>query len=204
MSAAFYWIKTWFSRYQAQCSLSATTLHVLWDLFISKVLKNQNVSKIQNILTSGVKLSSCLTSHTTAHFRIAVANVGKHTQMLTPCHFRITSCLDIHAQKTELFHAFENSLFPSNSNMRGNHYFFPHIKARCIYGFTDISQRPWPQGFAFLDFSTVVTHAWTLASQKALGKGRRKDLLPLLPDKTHGKSEKVLTRVTYTVLRTGS
>lgn len=127
--------------------------------FHLKSSKNQDVSEIQNILTSGVKLSSCLTSHTTAQFRTAVANVGKHTQMLTPCHFRITSCLDIHAQKTEPFHAFENSLFPSNSNMRGSHYFFPHIKARCIYGFTDISQSPWSQGFAFLDFSTVVMHA---------------------------------------------
>lgn len=81
---------------------------------------------MQNILTSGVKLSSCLTSYTRAQFRTAVANVGKHTQMLTPCHFKITSCLDIHTQKTEHFHAFETSLFPSNSNTRGNHYFF-HI-----------------------------------------------------------------------------
>ena len=177
---------------QFQCYYFTRSLRA----FHLKSSKKRKCKWDKNILTSGVKLSSCLTSHTIVQFRTAVANVGKHTQMLTPCHFRITSCLDIHAQKTELFHAFENSLFPSNSNMRGNHYFFPHIKARCIYGFTDISKSPWPQGFVFLDFSTVVTHAWTLASQKALGKGRRKDLLPLLPDKAHGKSERVLTRVT--------
>lgn len=106
--------------------------------------------------------------------------------------FKITSCLDIHAQKTELFHAFENSLFPSNSNMRGNFFKkYIYIKASHIYGFTDNSQSPWSHGFAFLDFRTVVSHAWIFASQKALEKGRGKDLLPLLTDKIHGKSERV-------------
>lgn len=58
--------------------------------------------------------------------------MGKHTQMLTPCHFKITSCLDINAQKTGLFYAFENSVFHLNSNMRGN-YYFVHMKKQDIY-----------------------------------------------------------------------
>lgn len=53
-----------------------------------------------------------------AQLRAAAANVAKHPQMLTPCHFRITACLDIHAQKTKLLHAFENSLSPSDPNMQ--------------------------------------------------------------------------------------
>lgn len=60
------------------------------------------------------------------------------------------------------------------------------------------------QGFAFLDVSTVVTHTCTLASRKALGRRRKKDLLPLPPYKALGKSEEVLTRVTQTSLRTSS
>lgn len=157
MSAAFYGIKMLFSRYQVQCSFSVTTLHVLRALFISEVQKPRNVSEIQTIFTSGVKLSSCLTSHRTAQFRTAVANAGKHTQMLTPCHFRITSCLDIHAQKTELFHAFKNHLSPLNSSIRGNHWFFPRIKD--IYMALVVSLKAPGLKACFPGLSTVVMPA---------------------------------------------
>lgn len=50
--------------------------------------------------------------------------------MLTPCHFKITSCLDINAQKTELFYAFENSVFHLNLHMK---LFFVHMKKQEIY-----------------------------------------------------------------------
>lgn len=99
--------------------------------------------------------------------------------MLTPCHFRITSCLDIQAQKTELFHAFENSLFPSNSNMRGNHYFFSIYKSTTyIWLYWQFSKllTTW---FCFLGLQNCCDPCMNICISKSIGKGEEKWIIAL-------------------------